>query len=418
MSIKSKLADLPGYNKAVLPYHYWRDFRAASRYNYPAAGMTVIAVTGTSGKTTTCNMIFNMLKEAGFKVGLLTTVSWGDWRGLKPDELHLTTASRKALNERISTLRDAGVEYLVMEVSSHALAQGRIFGIPIDTAVLTNVTHEHLDYHRTLENYRRAKLKLFHKAKFSVINADDDSAKLFEKNSREYITYGINYGELRAKSPKVDLFGVKYIISDINLKISTQIPGQFNIYNSLAAAAVGRHYGLSGKQIAHGIASLAGVAGRMNRIDEGQNFTVIVDFAHKPDAMDKVFKSLGQVGGKVITLFGLPGRRDSTNRAIMGKLAGENSDYVIVTEDDSRDEPVEKISGQIVEGLDKSGNKNYDVILNREKAIAQAFKKARKGDVVLLLGKGHEQTIIRADGVHAWDDAVVARKLLKKLQKK
>jgi UDP-N-acetylmuramoyl-L-alanyl-D-glutamate--2,6-diaminopimelate ligase len=420
MKLKTKLASLPGYNTIVLPYHYVQTAHAASKHNYPAANMTVIGVTGTNGKTTTCNMIFHMLKEAGLKAGLMTTVAWGTWRKTEAETMHYTTPSPNLLNQRLSQLRDDGVEFLVLEVSSHALAQGRIFGVPIDMAVMTNVTHEHLDYHGTLANYRQAKVKLFKKAKFGVINADDPSAKWFKKASRDLLTYGIKKGDFQATDIKLAADGVTYNVPSQRLQISTQIPGEFNVYNSLAAAVVGQHYGLTRRQIEHGIASLTGVDGRMNRVDEGQNFEVIVDFGHTPDAFEKVFSSMKPPKGKgrLIILFGSPGRRDSSTYEPKGEIAGRYGDLVILTEDDARDIPVREISEMHARGAKKACkmlNKDLFIIDNREEAIEFAFKKARKGDVVLLMTKGHERTIIRADGEHPWSDVEVSRRILRRL---
>lgn len=421
MSIKSKI---PLYNDIVLPYHYLRSFLAANKFSYPASNMKVIAVTGTNGKTTTTNMIFQMLKSAGKKVAFMSTTNWGTHKKTFEETMHMTTASPCMLNERIAKFRDEGIEYLVLEVSSHALSQNRTFGIPIDVAVLTNITHEHLDYHRTFTRYRAAKLKLFKHARFSVLNADDPSARLFAKNSKRHITYGIVDGGFRAKSIKITEKGIDYIIYDIKnnqsnaYRIHTSIPGKFNVYNSLAAA-VGQYLKLTRKQIEQGIASLDTVPGRMNQVVAGQNFAVIVDFAHTPDAMQKVYDSLPADHGSVITLFGGAGRRDITSRSMRGQIAAKNSTFVVITEDDSRDEPANQIISQIASGAKKHirDKSSLFMIPDRETAIKKAFSLAKKGDIVLLFGKGHEKTIIRADGPHKWDDAKVATDILKSTKK-
>ena len=209
--------------------------------------------------------------------------------------------------------------------------------------------------------------------------------------------------------------GVEYSCGD--MKIRTQIPGEFNVYNSLAAVAVGQKLGLTSEEISNGIAALESVEGRMTKVDEGQEFTVIVDYAHTPDALEKVFKAIGEVQGRVIAVHGGAGRRDETTRAERGEILGKNSDIVIITEDDSRDESPEKIAAQFVEGAERAGKirgKNLAVNLDREEAIALAVKLARKGDVVLLLGKGHEKTILRKDGAHEFEDIKVARKYLRR----
>lgn len=413
--MKKLIEKIPFYNKIVLPYHFSQAVVAGIKYKFPARKMTVIGVTGTNGKTTTCFMIWKMLNESGRKTGLLTTVAWGTEK-LKPELNHMTTVDSITLNKRIQEIRNSGAEYLVLETTSHAMAQFRTLGIPIEIAVMTNVTHEHLDYHKTFENYRNAKRKLFKKAKFGVINADDKSAKEFKESCEEYITYGIKKGKRRAAKIKTEVSGVKYSCGDI--KIQTRIPGEFNVYNSLAAVCVGERLGLSKEEIEKGIFALDSVEGRMTRVEMGQDFSVIVDYAHTPDALEKVFESVGKVSGKIISVHGGAGRRDESTRAPRGEILGKNSDIVIITEDDSRDEDPEKIAEKFVQGAEEAGKKlekDLFVELNREKAIKKAISLAKKGDLVLLLGKGHEKTILRKNGPVAFEDIKVAEKILKKL---
>lgn len=414
MSLKKKLEGLSFYNTAVKPVHFVRAVAAGVRYRFPARKLRVIGVTGTNGKTTTCFMIWKMLNESGRKAGLMTTVAWG-YKKLHNELNHMTTVDSKTLNKRIETISRAGAKYLVLEVTSHAMEQFRTLGVPVEIAVFTNLTHEHLDYHKTMERYKRAKCKLFRKAKFGVVNADDKHAKAFMKASKQYITYGIKNGKVRGKDVKLSPEGVEYACGD--MKIKTKIPGEFNVYNSLAAVAVGQKLELSDKEIEKGILALESVEGRMTRVDEGQDFTVIVDYAHTPDALEKVFKAIGEVPGKVISVHGGAGRRDETTRAERGEILGKNSDVVIITEDDSRDENPEKIAARFVAGAEKAGKrkgKDLAVVLDREEAIAMAVKVARRGDVVLLLGKGHEKTILRGDGAYEFEDIKVAKKYLRK----
>ena len=414
--MKQLLEKLPFYNSLTLPYHYAQAVAAGIKYQFPGRKLRIIGVTGTNGKTTTCFMIWNMLNLAGHKTGLMTTVAWGV-KNLKPELGHMTTVDALTLNNRIATIKKQGAEFLVLEITSHALAEFRTLGIPIEIAVFTNLTHDHLDYHKTIEKYRAAKGKLFKKAQFSIFNADDPATKYFKKLTPNYLTYGIKNGEKRAKNLKLSVSGVKYSCGDIN--ITTKIPGEFNVYNSLAAALVGEKLGLSKESIEQGISSLDSVEGRMNIIDEGQNFTVIVDYAHAPDALEKVFSSVKGHKGRIISVHGGAGRRDPSTRPIRGEILGKNSDIVIITEDDSRDEDPEKIAAGFIEGAEKVGKKlGKDLIkeLNREKAIETALKKAKKGDLVLILGKGHEKTILRADGPHDFEDIKITQKLLKKLK--
>lgn len=412
MSLKSRIQKLPFYNEAVLPYHLLQAIIASNKYHHPAKNLHVIGVTGTNGKTTTCFMIWNMLNKAGLKAGLMTTVAWGVDK-LQPELGHMTTVDANTLNSRIQQIKEQGAKYLVLEVTSHALVEYRTLGIPFEIAVFTNLTHDHLDYHKTIAKYREAKGKLFKKAKFSILNADDKATDYYKTLSNEYITYGIKKGENRPENLELSVSGVKYSSGDIN--IETKIPGIFNVYNSLAAALVGKRLGLSDKQIEHGISSLKEVEGRMNIIDKGQPFTVIVDYAHAPDALEKVYESIGRHKGKIISVHGGAGRRDPSTRPIRGMILGKYSDIVIITEDDSRDEDPELIAEGFIKGATKAGKvmgKDLFLELDREKAIKLAIDKARPGDVVLILGKGHEKTILRADGPHPFEDIKVVKKYL------
>ncbi len=422
----SLVKKMPGFNTLILPYHWLQAFHAANKYDYPASAMKVIGVTGTSGKTTTAFMIHKVLTEAGKKAGLLTTVAYGVGSDLKEQAEHMTTMPPKPLNQRIAAMRDAGVEYLVLEVTSQALSQHRIFGIPIDVAVFTNITHEHLDYHKTFANYLKAKQKLFRIAnktpggeRIGIVNADDPNASAFTKIIKNSLTYGLRRGDLRAQRVKLTTSGVSY---DVKLNdgkqvhIKSPIPGSFNVYNSLVAVAVGQVYGLTPEQIEQGITKLTSVDGRMVRVDEGQNFDVIVDFAHTPDAFEQIYSSLSIAKDKIITMFGAAGDRDHSTRAIRGKIAGEHSRAVVITEDDPRYDDLDENFAMIEDGVKQAGNKNYFKVYDRAEAIEKAFNLAKKGDMVLLLGMGHEKTILRADGEHEWEDEAVARKILKKLK--
>ena len=417
MGLKEKL---PFYDSLVIPYHVGKAGIYAAVNGFPGRKITVIGVTGTNGKTTTSFMIWKMLNNAGRKTGVMTTVGWGV-DTIHEQMEHMTTVDVKLLNERISKIVKAGAEYLVLELTSHAMAQHRDLGIPIDIAVMTNVTHEHLDYHKTFERYRDAKRKLFKKAKYGVINADDPSAKYFEKDVQKYITYGINNGKLRAKNVKLSQNGVEFISQD-GLKIRSQLAGKFNVLNALAAVAVGKKLGLTDKEIVDGIYALNEVEGRMVRIDEGQTFTAIMDYAHTPDAFLKLLPDMRKATkGRLIVVFGSAGgRRDPSKRKPMGEIAGEYADIVILTEEDDRDTPGDQILEMIAEGARAKGkqdNKNLFKILDRPTAILEACKMAKKDDTVLFLGKGNEKTIERADGVHDYYELDEIKKALKKIRK-
>lgn len=419
MSIKEKI---PFYDDMVLPYHFGKAVFWGVRYGFPGKRMKIIGITGTNGKTTTSFMVWKMLNNAGRRAGLMTTVAWGVDK-LHEQMEHMTTVDSALLNERIKKIADSGAEYLVLELTSHALAQYRATGVPIDIAVMTNVTHEHLDYHRTFERYRDAKRKLFKKAKYGIVNADDPSCEYFESDVDEYTTYGVNYGDLKADKVKLESDGVEYVIpAENNLKIRTKIAGEFNVYNSLAAVAVGKRLGLTDKEIQDGIFALDSVEGRMVPVNEGQDFSIIMDYAHTPDAFEKLLPDMKKATkGRLIVMFGSAGgRRDPSKRKPMGEIAGKYADIVVLTEEDDRDTPGMEILEQIAEGARESGKKDGESLrfeLNRPKAIQLACRLAKKGDTILFLGKGNEKTIERADGAHAYYELDEIKKAVKMLKK-
>jgi len=396
-------------------------------YGFPARNMKVIGVTGTNGKTSTSFLIHRMLHEAGYKVGMMTTVAYGAGMDIKPQIHHMTNVPVPELMQRIKELKGQGVEWLVLETTSHALAQNRVWGIPYSLAVMTNVTHEHLDYHKTFERYLAAKVKLFRLAnrnqrglQTGVINADDPNAQTFTEAILHPITYGVDKGDLQATDVQLTPGGSVYTakIGEDRYTINCHLPGSFNVSNSLAAVAVGRVVGLSKEQIERGIAALTRVEGRMDPIKEGQDFDVIVDFAHTPDSFEKLFKDIKLVvKGKLIVMFGSAGRRDEAKRIIQGRLAGQYADEVIVTEEDDRDIDGQEIMKQIASGAEQAGkalDKNLFLVHDRVQAIAFAISRAKTGDTVLLLGKGHEKTIERTDGEHPWDEIGTTRQAVRK----
>ncbi len=398
-------------------------------HGFPARGMKVIGVTGTNGKTTTTFLIHRMLHEAGYKTGLMSTVAWGVGSDIQPQVHHMTNVPVPELMGRLKHMRAQGVEWLVLETTSQALVQNRVWGVPFSVAVLTNITHEHLDYHGSFENYRDAKRRLFLLAdknkkglRTGVINADDPAAEDFGRSIAHPVTYGVNGGDIQAVNVQLAPTGVSYTAKagQDEYDIRCNLPGSFNVSNSLAAVAVGRAAGLSKPQIEKGIAALDGVEGRMTRIDEGQEFSVIVDFAHTPDSFEKLFADLRPVvKGRLIVMFGSAGRRDEAKRPLQGKLAGTYADEVIITEEDDRDADGQAIMEQIAAGAIEAGKErdfNLFLIRDRTEAIEFAVSQATdKNDTVLLLGKGHEKTIERANGENPWDEIAAAHAALKKL---
>lgn len=411
---------------ALLPqYHRLTAMVASLRYGRPARDMRVIGVTGTNGKTTTSFMIHRMLVEAGLDTGLMTTVAHGVNDNIDPQIEHMTTVSAPLLNQRLAHMREQGARWLVLETTSHALAQHRVWGIPYEIAVLTNITHEHLDYHGTFDKYLRAKRRLFelanrHGVRFGVVNAEDEHASQFSSAIKNSIDYGIKTGELRAENVQLTGEGSTYtaVVGDERYDITCHIPGEFNVSNSLAAVAVGRKLGLTRQQIEQGIAALTDVEGRMTTVDEGQEYSVIVDFAHTPDSFERLLSDLRtSTAGKLIVLFGSAGRRDESKRWTQGEIAGKYADELVLTEEDDRDIDGQLILNQIAEGAARSGKtKDTDMflVLDRVEAIRFAMTRASSAnDVVVLLGKGHEKTIERADGEHPWDEVHEAREAIR-----
>lgn len=409
--------------------HRLEAIAANMKAGMPARYMRIIGVTGTNGKTTTCFMIHKMLVEAGYKVGLMTTVAYGVGEDITPQVAHMTSVSAPLLQKRLRAFLAAGAEWVVLETTSHALAQYRVWGVPYEIAVMTNVTHEHLDYHKTFERYRDAKKRMFsiatkHPEGFGIVNADDPSAKAFLAATSAHESYGMTEGDLKATNVQLKADGSEYTAQagEDTYRIICHIPGEFNVYNSLAAVAVGRRMGLTAQQIEQGIAALTSVEGRMNVIDEGQAFSVVVDFAHTPDSFERLLGDLRRsTKGKLVAVFGSAGRRDESKRAIQGEIAGKYCDEVVLTEEDDRDVDGNEILEQIAEGARKSGkvdDRNLFKILDRTEAIRYGINRVRtKDDVVVLLGKGHEKTIERTDGEHPWDEIQTVRTVLRTLSR-
>ena len=414
-------------------------------YGFPARKMKVIGITGTNGKTTTSFLVHRMLHEAGYSAGLMTTVAYGIGSDIRPQVHHMTNVPVPELMKRLRWMKRQGVEWLVQETTSQALVQNRVWCLPYSVAVLTNITHEHLDYHGTFEHYRDAKKLLFSRTnknkrglQVGVINADDPACEVFAAAIAKPMTYGMDKGQLKAESVELSSNGVQYtarlIESDAgdggkNKKqnmateeyhIVCNLPGSFNVSNSLAAVSVGRAIGLTKKQIEQGITALDGVEGRMTRISEGQGFNVIVDFAHTPDSFEKLFKDLRPViKGRLIVMFGSAGRRDEAKRPLQGALAGKYADEVIITEEDDRDVDGKEIMGQIAAGAIEAGKEtdlNLFLVHDRVEAINFAVGRAdTANDTILLLGKGHEKTIERSNGENPWDEIGAAHEALKEL---
>ena len=396
-------------------------------FDYPSRRMRVIGITGTNGKTTTSYLIRAMLREAGHKVGLIGTIQI--MIGDKVLPIHNTTPNVVDLQRTLSMMLEEGMDYVVMEVSSHALDQGRVAGTEIDTAVFTNLTQDHLDYHKTMDNYRLAKAKLFDSLadgikplKTAVVNIDDASGEvMLEHTNKDFvnrITYGVNSvdADIRGVNPNVHQTGSEVTVQGSFglIPLRLKITGMFNIYNVLAAfgAAIAEEVPVA--TIKHALEGFRGVPGRFELVDCGQPFAVVVDYAHTPDGLENILSTARQITEqRIITVFGCGGDRDKTKRPIMGRIAAEMSDAVILTSDNPRTEdPLEIINEVDVGVKEKIGVKPYEKIADRQEAIFVAIAMAQPGDTVVIAGKGHENYQILKDKTIHFDDREMARAAL------
>ena len=385
-------------------------------YDYPARKMRVIGITGTNGKTTTSYLLREIFTCAGFKVGLIGTIQ--NLIGEESFPVRNTTPNVIDLQKIFVEMLNKNVQVVVMEVSSHALAENRVAGVEFDTAIFTNLTQDHLDFHLTMENYLRTKAKLFDMVsrkgrkqnKHAVINVDDAaSTEILKHCLCEKITYGIkNPANLRGTELDIRSDGMKMqCITDLNLHIT----GIFNVYNVLAAVGAATAENIKPEIIKRALENFKSVPGRFERIFSTAPFEVIVDYAHTPDGVKNVLETAAQIAkGKIITVFGCGGDRDHGKRAIMGKIASELSNIVIATSDNPRTENPEKILDEIEIGI---GNKNHERITDRRAAIFRAIEIAKAGDIVLILGKGHETYQILNTGKIHFDDREVALAAIK-----
>lgn len=391
----------------------------ASFFNNPAEKLKLIGLTGTNGKTTTTFLIKQILENAGKKVGLIGTV-----QNMICDEVYpakYTTPDPYELQKLFSMMVKAGCEYCVMEVSSQALAQGRVNGLRFAVGAFTNLTQDHLDYHKTWENYFNSKRILFENCDVAVTNADDAyGLKIVDGlEFKELLTYAVNTNDASyvAKNVRFKSSGVDYeLVGDgIIGRCSCPIPGRFSVYNSLCACTCALALGIEFNGVLAAIAKSQGVKGRIEVVPCDRDFTVIIDYAHSPDGLENIITSLKEIAeGRVVTLFGCGGDRDKTKRPKMGKIAAELSDYCIVTSDNPRSENPSMIIKDILEGM-KNISTPYTVIENRREAIEYAIKNAKPKDIVLLAGKGHETYQILPTGTIHFDEREVAAEALASL---
>jgi len=393
----------------------------ANYFGRPAEVLKLIGVTGTNGKTTTSYLVDSILRAAGCRAALIGTIGNRLLGEMQPAVN--TTPESLDLQEILDDVVLAGGTHAVLEASSHALAMDRLWGCPFAVAIFTNLTRDHLDYHKTMEEYFTAKRRLFHGTGASsprtcVINRDDEYGKQLSGLAERTLTYGLEPGaDVSTRKPSLTFSGIECTVETPigKIEIRSKLVGRTNVYNILAAIAAGVALGLSREIIAAGIANLAAVPGRFERIDMGQPFLVVVDYAHTDDALRNLLDTAKDLNpaGRIITLFGCGGDRDRTKRPLMGEAAGRGSDVVVLTSDNPRSEDPLLIINDAIVGLQRTKAKCL-IEPDRQRAIEIALDQARSGDIVLLAGKGHETQQVMRDRTITFDDREVARSILGK----
>ncbi len=417
----------PDTHPLRLLFHRLKAVIAALIYWFPADKMIVVGVTGTNGKTTTVNLLTEILDAAGEKVGMMSTINFqvGDQRWT--NETQKTTASPFLIQKMLKRMAREGCKYVVMEVSSHALVQSRVWGVNIDVAVITNMTGDHLEYHGGYDEYRAAKAMLFEKvaksprkfgvSKVMVLNADDAEYNFFNQFVADRkLSYGMGSATVYAAQVNNTPQGSQYVLHVPNNKVDLklQIPGEYNVYNSLAAATAALALGVEVANIKKGLERVRNVAGRFESVDCGQDFSVIVDYAHTPDALESLFSLYRKLTpGRLFAVFGATGGgRDKEKRPAMGKAVVQYADFIIVTNDDPYKEDEWQIIENVAEGVEREEGNNFWKIPDRFEAIRMALSLANEGDSVVIAGKGAQEKIFLKDGAHPWNDRKVVEQIL------
>lgn len=389
---------------------------AAAFYRNPSREMKMVGVTGTNGKTSTTYMIKAIAEQTGAKVGLIGTIR--NLIGQRVLETERTTPESVDLQRILREMKNDGVELVVMEVSSHSLDQHRVHGIDFDIGIFTNLTRDHLDYHKTFDNYFAAKKKLFAQAHHAVLNADDPYfARMASGLTIPVTTFGIRENaDFSATDIDITPRGVQFNMRErgSSLRLNIGIPGLFSVFNALGAAAAAKLLGYSDENVKNGLERMKNVSGRLEPLPtNGRDFTVLLDYAHTPDALENVLTTIrGFAKAKIITLFGCGGDRDHAKRPIMGEVAGRYSDFLVVTSDNPRSEDPYQIIDSVMEGVMKSGCA-YVVIEDRRDAIKYALEHAGKNDIVLLAGKGHENYQEVGGGKRHFDEKEIVAELFR-----
>jgi UDP-N-acetylmuramoyl-L-alanyl-D-glutamate--2,6-diaminopimelate ligase len=417
--------------KSLLPqqlknaYHLLKAIFANVRFGFPARKLKVIGITGTNGKTTTTQMVTKILEEAGKKVAMASTINFRINGQEEINRTKFTTLSAYSVQKFIKRATEAGSEYLVLETSSHALDQYRVWGIKYACAVITNVTREHLDYHKTMENYREAKKRIFADVGTAIVNLDMENP---DQYLNETATRKIGYTLKATENPKVNELvvaknlelGIEESKFEVNgQNYSLKLIGDFNVENALAAIAVGVNEGISGEVISRALLKIEGVPGRLEKIPNDRNLNIIVDFALTPDALERLYQLIQKVNiakGNVIAVFGSCGERDRGKRPIMGEIVSDYADYIILTNDEPYHENPQQIIEEIAAGIkNQEEGINYWKIEDRRQAIRKALEISKPNDIVLVTGMGAEDTMAIGDERIPWNDRQVILEELEKL---
>lgn len=383
-------------------------------YQHPSKAFQLVGVTGTNGKTSITFLLGQILESYQKKVGIIGTIE--NRIGTQVLKAERTTPESLDLQRLFREMVDKKVDVTLMEVSSHALELRRVVGSEFDIGIFTNLTQDHLDFHKTMENYARAKAKLFRLCKVGIVNKDSEWEHLITEGATcQMITYGIDHAaDYHAKNIHITAMGVTYTLDcpEGQFEMSVPIPGKFTVYNTLAVIAAARALNIPMEHIIQSLAHVSGVPGRVQSFTSPKGYSVLVDYAHTPDGLENVLETIKEFAkGRIITVFGCGGDRDTTKRPIMGRIAAQYSDHVIITSDNPRTEDPFKILDQVEVGV-KELTQNYDKIEDRETAIKHALKEAQAEDVILIAGKGHENYQILKDRIIHFDDCEVVRNYL------
>ena len=412
-----------GVHKVEDTYRRARIYAVSAKYGFPAKKLRVIAVTGTNGKTTTANYLNEIFKAAGHKTALFTTAVIEVAGDRQLNELNATVATTARMQRFFSDARSADVAYVILEITSHSLVQHKLDGVPIECAIMTNLTQDHLDYHGTMEKYAAAKGLLFAQSpRFIVLNSDDEWFEYYDKfaASEQKMTYGTSeVAEARINQVKLYKRGSEaqlVIDHQTKIELATALPGKFNVYNMTAAAAAAYLFHIGLEAISEGIANLEEIPGRFERVETGKTYDVVVDYAHTPDALEQLLEAAKSITkNRVILVFGATGDRDKGKRPIMGEIAARLADRIVLTDEESYNEDPEGIRKMVMEGISTAGGEaKTEEIADRRDAIAKAMKIARKSDLILVTGMGHERFRIVNGERLPWNDADVVRELSEK----